>query len=254
MRDDSSRGDAVARLERQVRWLRAYAAGSAAVMLVVLAAAFRGERHGRFEVIDAERINVRTPDGRMAVVIATDERLPGNIMRGKEHPSPHRGNGLLFYDNLGNEQGGLVFHGEARVSGRDTAIAAGGQLSLDRFESDQVAAVRYLEDPDNGWSAGLQVSHFPAHNVAEWLAAQDSIAALPEAAQPSARRTLRARFLREGKWETPRLFAGEHGRTASVELNDTRGRQRIRLLVDSVDVARLEFLDAEGKVVARYPQ
>lgn len=237
-----------------MRWLRAYAVASGLALLVVLGAAFRGERHGRFEVVDAERINVRTPDGRMAVVIATDARLPGNIIRGKEHPSPHRGNGLLFYDNQGNEQGGLIFQGELKVAGRDTSVTAGGQLSLDRFESDQVAAIRYLEDPEQGFIAGLQVSHFPRHNIAEWWAARDSIDRLPAAARDTALRSLRRRFMREGRWEIPRVFVGEHGRTALMQMRDTRGRERIRLVVDSADVARLEFLDAEGKVVSRLPQ
>ena len=31
-------------------------------------------------------------------------------------------------------------------------------------------------------------------------------------------------------------------------------RERIRLVVDSADVARLEFLDEEGNVVARFPE
>ncbi|HEX8831136.1 MAG TPA: hypothetical protein VF705_08235 [Longimicrobium sp.] len=254
MLEQRSSADTIHRLERQVRWLRAYALASAVMMLVMLGAAFRGERHGRFEVIDAERINVRTPDGRMAVVIATDERLPGNIIRGKEHPSPHRGNGLLFYDNLGNEQGGLIFHGELKVTGRDSTVTAGGQLSLDRFESDQVAAIRYLEDPEQGFIAGLQVSHFPRHNIAEWWTSRDSIDRLPAAARDTAFRSLRRRFMREGKWEIPRVFVGERGRTAQMEMRDTRGRERIRLVVDSTDAARIEFLDAEGKVISTLPR
>ena len=254
MLESNTSSATIARMERQLRWLRAYAVVSGAAMLLIVGAAFRGERHGRFEVIDAERLNIRTPDGRMAVVIATDARMPGNIMRGKEHPSSHRGNGLLFYDNLGNEAGGLVFHGELKVTGRDTSVTAGGQLSLDRFESDQVAAIRYLEDPDQGFIAGLQVSHFPRHNVAEWLAARDSINQLPAAARDTALRSLRRRFMREGRWEIPRVFVGERGRTAAIQMRDTQGRERIRMVVDSLDAARLEFLDGEGKVISRWPQ
>lgn len=50
------------------------------------------------------------------------------------------------------------------------------------------------------------------------------------------------------------MWVGERGRTASVDLNDTRGRPRIRMVVDSLDVARLEFLDQEGRVVERLPR
>ena len=136
----------------------------------------------------------------------------------------------------------------------DSAARAFGQLSLDRFESDQVAALRYIESK-SGWEAGLQVSHLPRQGLAEWYAARDTIDRLPTvAARDSALGDLRRRIFREGKWEIPRLFAGERGKTAEVELRDMNGRQRLRLVVDSLGSARLEFLDQRGVVVERVPR
>jgi hypothetical protein len=89
----------------------------------------------------------------------------------------------------------------------------------------------------------------------EWFAARDTIERLTtQAARDSAMQALRRRFFREGKWEIPRLFAGERGRTALLELRDTRGRERARLVVDSLDVARLEFPDEDGQVTLRLPE
>jgi hypothetical protein len=42
-------------------------------------------------------------------------------------------------------------------------------------------------------------------------------------------------------------------RAAVVNLSDPQGRTRIRMMVDSVGTASLEFLDEEGEVVARLP-
>ena len=39
-----------------------------------------------------------------------------------------------------------------------------------------------------------------------------------------------------------------------VELRDMNGRERLRLVVDSVGGARLEFLDEKGTVVERLPR
>jgi hypothetical protein len=50
-----------------------------------------------------------------------------------------------------------------------------------------------------------------------------------------------------------RLFLGSDDRTVAVRLMDTRGRVRIRLFVGADDVARLEFLDADGKIVQAIP-
>jgi hypothetical protein len=52
-----------------------------------------------------------------------------------------------------------------------------------------------------------------------------------------------------------RLYAGR-GRSGSslVELADAQGKTRLRLEVDSSGEARIEFLDASGKVTRRIPE
>ncbi|HEX8693087.1 MAG TPA: hypothetical protein VF746_11745 [Longimicrobium sp.] len=237
------------RLEREVRFLKLYAAGSTLLFLLLFLGAFQGARQRqRFTEIDVERINVVEADGRPVVVIANQARLPGNVMNGREYSDREGIGGLIFYNGEGDEAGGLVFRSERG----DTSVTAFGQLSLDRFESDQVVTLNYTEQPGY-WGAGLHVSHLPRHLLIEWSLAQDSINRLPEAERPAAMRALRRRFFTAGKWEIKRVFVGEEGRTAEVRVHDTAGRPRIRMVVDSLDVARLEFIDADGKVVSRLP-
>jgi hypothetical protein len=240
---------ALSQLQREVRFLKAYTAGSTLLFLVFALGAFSYAHKQRFSEIDVERINVVEPDGRLAVVIANEARLPGNIMNGREYSDREGTHGLLFYNSEGDEAGGLTFSSERTPDG----IRASGHLSLDRFESDQVVTLNYSEGPGN-WSAGLHVSHLPPHILVEWGAAQDSIKQLPEAERPAAMRALRRRFFTAGKWEVKRVFVGEEGRTAQVRINDTSGRPRIRMVVDSLNVARLEFLNAEGEVISQFPE
>ena len=232
-------------LNRRVRFLSFYAYCSSAVLLILIAGAFMSQGRQRFGVIDVDRINVVGPDGKYAVVISNADLLPGNVMNGRERKDGRRGGGLLFFNADGNEAGGLIFDNQ----GRGDSLQAFGQLSLDRYESDQVAALRYVESPA-GWEAGLQVAHHAKHSLAQWHAARDTIDQLPtQAARDSALGALRRRFFQTGRWEIQRLFAGERGTSAVLELRDMRGRQRLRLVVDSAGAARLEFLDASGKVV-----
>ena len=51
-----------------------------------------------------------------------------------------------------------------------------------------------------------------------------------------------------------RVFVGKGPeRNALVTLSDAQGRARLRLTVDSLGDGRIEFLDASGRVVNRYP-
>jgi len=56
-----------------------------------------------------------------------------------------------------------------------------------------------------------------------------------------------------GKLGVRRIFIGSGDQSASLRTKGTRGRDRIRLMVDARDVARVEFLDEMGTVVAAYP-
>lgn len=239
----------LARLEREVRLLRRCAAVSLLGLLLLGGAAFQTAQRQRFQEIDVERINVVEPDGRLALVIANQERLPGVWMDGKEHGERSGINGIIFFNSEGDESGGLTHWSERTPQG----IVAGGHLSMDRFESDQVVALNYTERP-GFYGAGLRISDFPLGNTKEWLAAQDSIERLPESERDAARQALRRRFMSEGKWEINRVFVGQEQGVAGMRIHDRAGRTRIRIAVDSLDVPRLEFLDAQGNVIHTLPE
>ncbi|PXA05828.1 hypothetical protein DD898_12855, partial [Staphylococcus pseudintermedius] len=93
--------------------------------------------------IDVQRINVREPDGTLRMVISDQTRFPGLILHGKEYPHPRSRAGMLFYNNEGTEQGGLIFAGK---QGADGNVSSGLSLSFDRYEQDQHRRV-YPTDP-----------------------------------------------------------------------------------------------------------
>ena len=91
----------------------------------------------RFEEIDVQRLNVREPDGTLRMVVS-NHRLPGVIVRGKENPPVDRPYaGMLFYNDEGTENGGLVFGGRRNANGEIVdagvpcrSIATAARLSL----------------------------------------------------------------------------------------------------------------------------
>lgn len=241
---------AIRRLETQVRVLRRYTILSTLVFASLVAMAFTtGTGTARFTELEVERINVVEADGRHALVIANAARLPGPIIRGEEYPPGISGgrveaSGMLFFNHEGTEAGGLTYGSGPTGDG----ASAGGSLTFDRMNQDQVVQIAYQEDAGRVF-AGMQVWDRPERHIQGLLdlvvaqrAGEIDEAAFVERAMPEIQGT------------APRVRLGSARRSAVLDMNDTRGRTRIRLVVDSLDVARLEFRDAAGRIVLRLPE
>jgi hypothetical protein len=185
----------------------------AAFTLAGSAAARGQDRVQRFDEIDVHRINVREPDDTLRMVISNHARLPGIIVGGKENPRVDRPYaGMLFYNDEGTENGGLVFGGRHNANGE--VVDAGVALSFDRYGGNsQFVQLAGVQDSKN-------------HIVGLTLSDTDTTA------------------------NRRRVFIGHDKEgVASVSLMDRNGRKRILLQVTPDGTPSISFLDADGKVV-----
>jgi len=241
--------DPVRSLEAQVRTLRRFMILGSLTFVALVAAAFTaGQGTARFTEIEVERINVVEADGRYALVIANAARLPGPIIRGHEYPAIISGgrvesSGMLFFNHEGTEAGGLTY-GSLPT---DDGTSAGGSLTFDRMNQDQVVQVTYQEAGARTF-AGVQVWDRPERHIEGLL---EAVMARRAGEIDEAEFTARAQAEVEGT--APRMRMGSARRSALLDINDTQGRTRIRLVVDSLDVPRLEFRDEEGRIVLQLP-
>lgn len=239
----------IERLESQVRWLRRYAAGTSAAVLLLATAGFVASAQTRFTEIEVERINVMEPDGRHALVIANSERLPGVIIRGEEYPREvssgrERSSGIIYFNHEGTEAGGLAYGSESI----DDEVSAGGGLTVDRMNQDQVISMQYGEHGGRSMAA-LQVWDRPSEHMEGTLEL-----VMAHQAGDIDREEFQQRVAQEVEGIAHRLVVGSVNRTALVQLNDSQSRPRIRISVDTLDVPALEFLDADGEVVLTIPE
>lgn len=182
--------------------------------VVLLGAAPR--KRARFDEIDVQRINVIEPDGMLRLVISDRARLPGVYVHGKETPAKRPYAGLIFLNDEGSENGGLIFAGHKDEKGE--VVDAGGSLTFDRYGASQEVQLMGVYDHDVR-KAGLIIRDSPPGG-------------------PNQRRVFVGR--------------GDDG-IAQVALADAAGRQRLVMKVSPEGSASLQFLDAEGKVVQEMP-
>ena len=193
-----------------------------------------------FEEINVERINIVESDGTLRLTIANKARTPDPALAGTEHDrTGKRGAGLLFFDETGAEIGGLSYNGRRGQGGTS--------LTVDRYGQDQVVTVGYGER-DGMYEAGVWIIDRPATPLAEQM---DDYFRAAKIADEDERNAELAR-LSEGTANRVTLGRQADG-SAGVIVFDSKGRQRIRLMVDADDEPRLEFLDADGNVTFSLP-
>jgi hypothetical protein len=241
------------KIEKQLKFLLVYSLVSTAVLAAGLVWVALRSGPNRARVLDVERLNVLNADGRPALVLAGKGRLPGPMLDGKEEPpevSAGRTStaGMIFFNESGDEVGGLIYGGAPKSGGYEAVV----HLSMDQWKQDQVIVLEY-EDDGQHRKSGLRVSDRPTDfplsqmipKVAAWKAATG-------AERERLDRELAA-LDRDGKFGAARVFLGTENLNALLSLKDKAGKDRIRLSVGADDAARLEFLDANGKVTSSLP-
>ena len=221
------------------------AAGALAVLLLTAATGTDGR--ARFSEIDVERINIIGPNGKPDMVIANRERLPAPIVNGKETASV-RGKvpGMIFYNALGDENGGFIFDGKLDDKGKPKA---GMHLSMDRFGGDQQLSLGHYEG-GGAMESGLKVyDRGLASEYSPLREAYDKAAPGPE------KDALLTKWKEAGGAQTQRMFVGKtRGKSSALVLAAADGNPRIMMLVTPEGKASLDFYDETGKVVQHFPQ
>lgn len=239
-------------IRRELRLLKGYALVVTILLGTLSLAAFRqSTQAARFTEIDVERINIVEPDGKLRMVISNRPRSIGPIYKGKPfgYPGGMRP-GIIFFNDEGTENGGLTFTGRRREDGTYTSSVG---MSFDQFNQDETLTLRYSDENGRKTSA-ITIAERDERDIYDLIQQRDSINRMADTAARAAA-LLRLMGPRNGvPLAAPRVYLGrDRSRAAVLHLFDPNGRPRIRLRVDSLGVASLEFLNEAGGVTARFP-
>lgn len=232
---------------RQFRFLQAWAVLSA-LLFVFLAAAALGQPAGaqKMDELTLQRLNVVDADGTLRLVIANKDRMHPGVMDGVTINRPRPVAGLIFFNDEGDEVGGLAYSGSAK----DGERRASALLAFDQLKQDQTVGISYSET--NGQrTAGLQVWDRAETRLSELITQLNAANAIEDAAA-------REKAVQAARAAAPpgprRVFVGKNtDRSASVSLADANGKPRLLLKVEADGAASIEFLDENGKSVQRLP-
>jgi len=231
----------LAQLKKQNRLLK-IAIATGAVLLTFVAA---DSAKSRFKEIDVERINIISPDGKREMVISNRKLLPKAVIEGKEVGEDRNKPGIIFYNDIGDECGGLIYGGKLDSKGNPSS---GMHFSMDRFGGDQQLALGHYEGNGrmntglNIYDRGLEKDYAPL------------LEALKKAGTEEEKKAIKQKLQEVGAYQVPRMFFGKSSdQASSVVLADAKGLPRIMMLVTPKGEAQMMFFNDSGEVIYSLP-
>lgn len=237
------------RLPISQRFLTIYSGCLTVVFLVTTLCGFAAFQQARnFDEITVHRINVVEPDGTIRMVLTNKDRAPGVYVKNKEYPHGTRHTaGLLFFDDEGTEDGGLIYGVSKDKSGK--IAESNVHLSFDKYMQDQIFTIDAGRDGQQDYST-LTMQDRGEYSVMDALSANDRISKLPE----EQRNAEWAKFKASHPGDATRVMLGRASDGSSVlKLKDVEGRDRIVMRVASDGTPKLQILGADGKVIDELP-
>ena len=243
------------KLTQQIRALKIYVAVLTMIVLACLIAlilVLRGGRQaeaplaGRIKVdeITAHRINIVEPDGRLALVISDHARQHPGAMNGKDFPARDRPAGMIFFNEEGDECGGLVYDG--------TKKEASFTISVDQYKNDQIMQLSYEQDSAANLARSYGLKLWDRNDRFTLQQRADFYNALPPHDSIALRTGLDS-LRKLGLLTVERLFLGHtaDGQTG-LFLRDSKGIPRLRIYISKANLPILETLDEQGKVIGHW--
>ncbi|MEO6979467.1 MAG: hypothetical protein ABI113_13845 [Mucilaginibacter sp.] len=230
-------------LPKQVKILKIYA-----IVLTVIVLAFIGYtltlNSGHYKELTAERINIVEKTGKIRMVISNKELQHPGRMDDKDLPKRDRPAGMIFFNDEGDEDGGLVYDGDKN--------GASMTYSFDQYKNDQIMQLQY--EQENGKSNrfrsyGLKLwDRNEAFTLSKQLAYFDSLANLKA---DTAAYSNGVKKFRDAGYTHQRLFAGKNAKgEVGLFLNDANGKPRLNIYINKQNQPVIETLDESGRVIS----
>jgi hypothetical protein len=240
----------IVRMFSHPRFLVFYSAIVTTALAVIAGTGFIETARGNtkvteFDRLRVHRIDVVEPDGTPRLIISSRAEYPGSFFHGREIERSDRRDsaGMLFINDEGTEDGGLIYGG-ATLDGKRSSFS---HLSFDQYEQDQTVVLGTALYPDGNRMAGVSLNDMPDESITPAIMEEvQRIKAMPHG---DARAAAWATFREKHPFGQERAsLSRKADGSVGLELKDTEGRVRLRLSVQKDGNPLIELLDEAGRV------
>lgn len=208
---------------------------------------FRLERKiENFDEINVKRINIIEKDGTIRMVISNKELQHSGRMNGKDWAKRERQAGMIFFNDNGDECGGLIYENKKRTDG---SIKNGMSITMDQYKDDQVIQIlnnESIKGDKMTSERGFSVNGFKS------LDGIDVRNKAYEEAEKITDEKLRNEKLREiskNMGSNKLLFLGKTtGNSQGLFIADQNGQPKLMVYVDEKGQPKIQTFNEKGEV------
>ncbi len=232
-------------MKRQINLLTGYAIVSSMLFAFFILSSFNTGANQDLELdeLTVKKINLIGEDGSLRMVISNETRQHSGRMGGVDFPKRDRPAGILFYNDEGDECGGII----AKVGTENGSTISGMSFTMDNYLDDQVIQILNAETYNNGNAEiqrGLSINEFP---LGTNLVSRTAKLAELEKIEDSEERQEKMRALWNKEGSRRRLFVGRNiNNDSGLFLYDINGKPKMKIYVDKNGDPKIEVIDENG--------
>lgn len=198
-----------------------------------------------YKCINVEQLNIVEADGTKKLCLFNSQNIPPLIMDGEDILPGHRQGsgsaGIIFFNTEGDECGGLALSSQKLPDG---GYRSDLSMAFDQYKNDQLVQM-FISEENQVREYGFKVFDRPNAHLKETVV-------LMQQAREAKTEEERAQILSPVLSKTAvRMHIGKKADgSVGIRINDSCGRERIRVIVDENDEPHLELYDENGTVIA----
>lgn len=198
-----------------------------------------------FEEINVKRINIIENDGTLRMVLSNKDLQHSGRMDGKDWEKRERPSGLIFFNDQGDECGGLIYQTKQTKNG----LISGMSITMDRYKDDQVLQLSNQESIVNGKimsQRGININDYPAESN---ITTRMELFAQAEKITDPETRKKKINEIYELHGERNLLFLGKtRGNSQGLFLNDATGKPKLMIYVDEKGNPKIQTFNTKGEM------
>ena len=234
------------KLERKINFLTVYAVVSTLfISFFALSSFSEKDKIKEYDELIVKKITVVGEDNLPRMVLSNESRQHSGRMNGKEWEKRERPSGIIFFNNQGDECGGLVY----QTKEKDGEIISGMSFTMDNYKDDQVIQILNDEHYSDGRAfikRGISINQYPVgSDIDERNNKLKQLKTIPD--KKEQKEKIRELMQKEGA--VNRLFIGKtKGNSSGLFLAGPDGSPKMMIYVDEKGIPKIQTFGKNGEI------